>query len=196
MYLDTETERVNVGGAGAALYYGKATDPVENKETLYWHLPINSLEDQKDNPKIDDIILNKDGAFYRILAINSTDFICSRLAVSGNGSSTGPNISSEIRPEINVVNNLNTTSLINGQDFSVFVTVSSYLTASGIPYDNLFTVQWTLTDVATETVYKKGNFDAQHNVEIELPLGDYLRDNTTTKITVWATGGNHDKESR
>jgi hypothetical protein len=66
---------------------------------------------------------------------------------------------------------LGTTSLINGQDFTLDVTVTSYLTAAGSPYDDLFTVFWELTDTSTNLVYKKGTFDAEHGVTQSLPLG-------------------------
>lgn len=196
IYLDTDKERVAVGGSGASLYYGQA-EITQDEETLYYHLPINKLENKKDHPKIGDIILNKDGAFYRILAINSTDFICSQLAVSGTGGGNGNGPSLNIiRPEITVTNKLNTTSLINGQDFSVYIKVDSYLTATGVPYDDLLTVYWELTDTVSGLTYKRGTFDAQHGVEVELPLGTYLRESTTTKITAWASGGSHDEISR
>lgn len=202
IYLDTtkDGERINVGGAGAALYYGD-TKAVENENTLLYHIPLDGLEDDKGNPKVGDLILNQaDGAFYRIKEITSTEFICKQLAVSGSGGGGGGNVSSVIRPEIDVKNTLGTTSLINGQDFTLDVTVTSYLTAAGSPYDDLFTVFWELTDTSTNTVYKKGTFDAEHGVTKQLtfgPNGVYpLRDSATTKIQVWADGGNHDQISR
>ena len=199
IYLDTtrDGERINMGGAGAALYYGN-TKAVENEETLLYHLDINGLEDKSGNPKVGDLILNQeDGAFYRIIEITSTEFICKQLAVSGTGGGGGGGGSvSIIRPEIDVKNTLGTTSLINGQDFTLDVTVTSFLTAAGSPYDELFTVFWELTDTSTNIVYKKGTFDAEHLVTKQLPLGPYLRDSTTTKIQIWADGGNHEQISR
>jgi hypothetical protein len=41
--LDTDTQRINVGGSGAGLYYAKA-EVIQNEETLYYHLAIDSLE--------------------------------------------------------------------------------------------------------------------------------------------------------
>ena len=198
IYLDTtkDGERINVGGAGAALYYGD-TKAVENENTLLHHIPLDGLEDDKGNPKVGDLILNQaDGAFYRIIEITSTEFICKQLAVSGTGGGGGGGVSSVIRPEIDVKNTLGTTSLINGQDFTLDVTITSYLTAAGSPYDDLFTVFWELTDTSTNLVYKKGTFDAEHGVTQSLPLGQHLRESTTTKIQVWADGANHDQISR
>lgn len=198
IYLDTTKsgERINVGGAGAALYYGD-TKAVENEETLLYHLDLDGLENENDNPKVGDLILNQDdGAFYRIVEITDTAYICKQLAVSGSGGGGGGGTSSIIRPEIEVKNTLGTTSLINGQDFTLDVTVTSYLTAAGSPYDELFTVFWELTDTSTNIVYKKGTFDAEHGVTVQLPLGPYLRESTTTKIQVWADGPNHEQISR
>ena len=155
IYLDTtkDGERINVGGAGAALYYGD-TKAVENENTHLHHIPLDGLEDDKGNPKVGDLILNQaDGAFYRIIEITSTEFICKQLAVSGTGGGGGGGVSSVIRPEIDVKNTLGTTSLINGQDFTLDVTITSYLTAAGSPYDDLFTVFWEITDTSTNLVY-------------------------------------------
>ena len=51
-------------------------------------------------------------------------------------------------------------------------------------------------DTSTSTTYKRGTFDINHGIEAELPLGEYLRESATTKITIWATGGSHDEISR
>ena len=70
MYLDKETERIQIGGgSGAVIFYGNSEEKlVEDSNTELYSFPKDYLENQKDKPKIDDIILNvNDGAFYRIV---------------------------------------------------------------------------------------------------------------------------------
>jgi hypothetical protein len=142
--------------------------------------------------------LNKDGAFYRIRLISGSHFICDRIAVSGTGGGSGGSSPSGgvIRPEIQFINKLGTTSLINGQDFTVFIKATSYLTAAGAPYDDFLTIHWELIDTSTGAVYKQDIFDIPHGEERPLALGEFLRHSASTKISVWAEGGNHDEISR
>ena len=198
MYLDANEKRISIGGAGASIYYCDV-QPVENKNTLLFHLAITGLENKNDKPKANDIILNTyDKAFYRIQRITSTEFICTRLAISGTGDgSTSGGGTGERRPDIIYSNKLGTTTLINGQDFSVYITaISVNRPDNGKPYDNKLTVHWKLIDTLDGSVYKNGQTDVDNNVETEIQLGNYLRESTTTKIELYATGGNHQKESQ
>ncbi|MGN1342639.1 MAG: hypothetical protein ACI4VL_05385 [Bacilli bacterium] len=112
IYLDTSTERVLMGGAGASIYYGIATDFEGDEDTKIYNYPINGLEDSSDSPKEGDIILNGDGRFFRILAIYNNYYKCSLLAVSGSGNGTGGG-SNDLRPFIKV-EELDNYNLING----------------------------------------------------------------------------------
>ena len=83
IYLDTyKKERIPVGGSGAAIYYAKEA-ATENLETTYFEINRQGLENNKDKPKINDIILGTDKAFYKIINITEFLFICERLAIAG-----------------------------------------------------------------------------------------------------------------
>lgn len=81
-------ERIILGGSGASLYYALCENVIENADGTY-SLPNNSLEDQSAKPKEGDLIINSDGAFYKVLIINEDNFVCNRLAVSGTGGGGG-----------------------------------------------------------------------------------------------------------
>ena len=114
IYLDTSTERVLMGGAGASIYYGIATGFDGDEDTKIYNYPINGLEDSSDSPKEGDIILNGDGRFFRILAIYSDYYKCSLLAVSGSGTGGGGGSSNDLRPFIKL-EELDNYNLINDQ---------------------------------------------------------------------------------
>jgi hypothetical protein len=114
IFIDTATERIPMGGSGAAIYYGRATDVVENETTSYYDYPITGLEDKQASPKVGDIILNSDGKFFRILYIQNTYFECILLAVSGSGDgSGGGGTTGKTRPTL-MLEPLSTYNLING----------------------------------------------------------------------------------
>ena len=81
-------ERIILGGSGASLYYSLCESVSENVDGTY-SLPISSLEDQSAKPKEGDLIINNDGAFYKVLNITDEALVCSRLAVSGSGGGGG-----------------------------------------------------------------------------------------------------------
>ena len=81
-------ERIILGGSGASLYYSLCESVSENVDGTY-SLPISSLEDQSAKPKEGDLIINSDGAFYKVLNITDEAIVCSRLAVSGSGRGGG-----------------------------------------------------------------------------------------------------------
>lgn len=122
MYLDTIDDRINVGGAGASIYYNNG-EAIEKEE--YWLIDRNTLLNSNDSPTIKDILLNEnDGCFYKIENIDINYFICTRISVSGNGEITGPTkslpslfLSKELekQPDSNI---------INGSDWIVYFTAT------------------------------------------------------------------------
>lgn len=92
IFLDYNEERLTMGGNGASLFY--ATDP-EVTIDLYdrYYIDFSALDDPDASLKVDDLIINSDGSFYRILEVDTNNgyAICSRIAVSGTGGGgTGP----------------------------------------------------------------------------------------------------------
>ena len=91
MYLDTETERISVGGTGAAVLYADAENVQQDLTDLTYLIYYSSLEKGSTTPRKDDLIINKDGTFYKVVSYDKiTDVIkCKKIAVSGTGGGGG-----------------------------------------------------------------------------------------------------------
>ena len=70
-YMDKGKERIPVGGGnGAAILYANfPSDVTPNEEGLYEFSILNLLEGSP-KPNENDLVLNEDGTFYKILEIN------------------------------------------------------------------------------------------------------------------------------
>ena len=93
MFLDTATERINVGGGGVAVLYAKQKDVTQDLTDMSYVIYFSELEDQDAAPKKDDLIINSNGTFYKIISYKKATGIikCSRIAVSGTGGGGGGN---------------------------------------------------------------------------------------------------------
>ena len=99
MYLDcydasgTEKNKLAIGGGGVSLIYGNDEDPIpisEEENNTLFSLQLSKLEAKAS---ADDLILNIDGCFYKVLSITNNVANCLRLAVSGSGGGgSGSNI--------------------------------------------------------------------------------------------------------
>lgn len=85
IYLDYNDQRIPMGGNGASLYYANDTDVV--KDLLdYYYIDIDTIVDAGSSLKANDLIINGDGAFYRVLEVTDENTAkCTRIAVSGTG---------------------------------------------------------------------------------------------------------------
>ena len=83
LYLDHQTERKVMGGSGASLYYAEDLGVETNAARKY--LIKKVAVPNYGNVKIDDLIINADGCFYRVYNIDAEVFVCDRMAVSGTG---------------------------------------------------------------------------------------------------------------
>lgn len=87
IYLDYENQRLTMGGNGASLYY--ANDEAVDKDLLdNYFIDIDTILEAGSSLKVNDLIINSDGAFYRIIEVLQNERLvkCLRLAVSGTGS--------------------------------------------------------------------------------------------------------------
>ena len=129
IYLDKGNERISVGGGvGSVIFYGNAEEKlVQDPDSLYYEFPKVYLENEDLKPKIDDIILNSDGAFYRVLAEFVDYFVCQLLSVSGTGEGPGGTGGTK-RPGLTINTDKSCpTSLINGQDAEIYLPESNRL---------------------------------------------------------------------
>jgi len=117
IYMDTATERVGMGAAGVAIYYGDV-ELKHDKEIIYYTLPKNKVQ---GNAKVDDLIFNTDGGFYKVYNVEADSYTCTLLAVSG-GTATGPVATA---PSIEVSVPAISKTLINGQTASFSIVSES-----------------------------------------------------------------------
>lgn len=86
IFLDANGERKTMGGAGASIYYAQALTVTETSAGTYL-LMYGDLEDTQASVKPSDLIINKNGSFYKVLDANKDTGIieCELLAISGTG---------------------------------------------------------------------------------------------------------------
>ena len=99
IYMDCDFEdlhgmnfqnRISFGG-NSGIYYGNRTfsvDEIEQSSFLFY-FPGDFNGDSNELPTIDDIIINSDGCFYRIIGIENNQITTNKLTVAGSGGGGG-----------------------------------------------------------------------------------------------------------
>ncbi len=83
IYLDNKDQRIMFGGSTGILYADKKFP----EDTESFSFALEDLENATDYPSKDDLILNSDGSFYRVIKVNSAGNTISviQLTVAGGG---------------------------------------------------------------------------------------------------------------
>ena len=84
-----QKNKLPVGGGGVSLIYGNDENPIaasEEEDNVLFSLELLQLEEKA---RENDLILNSDGCFYKVLSVTDTIANCIRLAVSGSGGGGG-----------------------------------------------------------------------------------------------------------
>lgn len=196
IYMDDKGQRVLVGGGqGATVYYAQANN-IEQNTQLYYVISKEDLETPDANYILGDILINKDGSFYRISFFpegNDKELWCDRIAISGSGdgSGTGSNVGKKISIK---VNSPETTNLINGQDFSITFTATSATDFEGEIVDENLQVIWNLSEknltTGTYTQYYEKTIDVVSGEQTSIEIGSMMKNNATIKLTMYAYGLN------
>ena len=86
IFIDSKGQsKIPMGGRGAAVIYTNGT-AVQNSDDDYYSLSIDSLVNADDTVKNGDLLINRDGSFYKVIEVLEDYFSCERIAVSGIGS--------------------------------------------------------------------------------------------------------------
>lgn len=144
-------------------------------------------------PSVDDLVLNlKDGCFYRVIEVAETEdtktYMVLKLTVAGGGDS-----SSSLAKSISLlVNTGSTTSLINGQTYTIAATASAAQDKEGNVLDETITAHWSLSEkTATGYVtYYTTSFDMKSGDTVKLEIGSLMRENSTVKFSIYVRGTN------
>lgn len=190
--IDSET-RVAMGGSGVSLLYGNAPT-IEPDEYSQYTLEFDHLEEDI-TPKEGDLILNQDGIFYRVQSVDATEqlIICTLMSVSGSGGGggggTGPSYAKKIGIKITTPE---TSTLINGQAIGIKFTATSGVDVDGSVMDDRLTVRWQLEAKSgtSYTLYDQGLLDVESGIESIFELGEKLRPDATSRLTMQAVGVN------
>lgn len=144
-------------------------------------------------PSVDDLILNlKDGCFYRVTEVAEIEdqkiYMVLKLTVAGSGDS-GSSLAKSISL---LVNTGSTTSLINGQTYTITATASAAQDKEGNVLDETITAHWSLSEkTATGYVtYYTTSFDMKSGDTAKLEIGSLMRENSTIKFSIYVRGTN------
>lgn len=171
-------ERITLGGSGASLYYALCENVIENVDNTY-SLPVSSLEDPMANPKEGDLIINSDGAFYKVLIIDKDNLVCSRLTVSGTGGGGGGDTPSGNKITLTVEGISSQSQFIYGQIAYVTLTASNTL---GNPVAYSVKIINQNGDKTFTDEYTVGDGLSPNNTPVQFELGSKLREGTSKVI--------------
>ena len=165
IYLDKDGDRIlmsNVSGSGvgsSGIIYANGTsegetpniiavDP-EDEENKEFRI-LSSAFENETLPSLNNLILNADGRFFRVLAVNETlnEVTASLLAVSGSGNS-GPVVPVDPDVRINLGDNsYDYMSFIYGQETYLEFTPEA-------DRDNYVSLRFVVKNADQETLYEK-----------------------------------------
>ena len=179
IYIDTDQEnKLPVGGAGnSGIYYGtKAEVSDEEFESARVSFTLGTHIEGEELPSVDDLILNADGSFYRVVSINAEaqSVIGLRLTVAGSGGGGGSTPSGTTPSWVDIVS-LDTSDFIYGQPAYLTLTPYSELDRKGEPLDkNGLTIRWKIIARGSKE-YVEGTIDNLVNgVPVEFDFGSKL----------------------
>ena len=196
IYMDKGKERIPVGGGNGAtiLYANFPSDVTPNEEGLYEFSILNLLEGSP-KPNENDLVLNEDGTFYKILEINQNTLICKLISVSGGGGEGPGNIGYRTSLTVLPIENA---QLINNQKFEIQFVANAEKDSEGNYTDDYVTVNWTLEayDGVNYLAYANGVLGATtkdriyNGITQTFDLTTKLRTSTTSRLTLVAHSPN------
>lgn len=132
MILDTLDNRITLGNTSANIFYANATNLVSNVNGSF-NIFKRYFDDPNALPKTNDLIINKDGRFFKVISYSAIDperqfANCALIAVSGTGggSSTGPSTPSQGKDITITFEPFKTTFIYNSPYTIQFVPVANY----------------------------------------------------------------------
>ena len=198
IYLDANGGRYLMGGGNSGIVYADGTETditkasADETDTEYY-IALTALENSAVIPKEDDLILNSDGRFFRVLSYDASNqrIVALLLAVSGSGGG-GSDTSYKRRFTIDL-EKPNPSTLINGQNFRIYFTVKSAIDNNDYVLDNDFVAYITLAEKVSGTTdsfitYYSSQTDVQNDIRTYFDITEFLRESTTTRITIYAKG--------
>lgn len=184
IYLDKDGLRYLMGGSSGGFTWCNGTDNTiiktsDDEENTTYAISFQALETSVI-PKKDELILNSDGRFFRVLSINNEQqqIIANLIAVSGTGGGSGGNVG-PVTPDTRI--NLNG----NSYDYMSFIYgQQSYI--EFIPeadHDSIVSLHFLITNPDGSQVYEKLFQEVQANQLYQFDMGN-VPTGTGMKMTI------------
>lgn len=183
IYLDSQGQRVPMGGSGASFYYTTQAEVPSNEETGLYTIHQSSFVDESAVAKTNDMLINTDGIWYRVVNIEGNDYLCTRMAVSGGGGGVSYSEKAKLSKRDPASN-----YLINGREASISIyAISGRDTFDGTYLDEKLTVYWTLSEEAIDThvitQYAQGNFSINGTTDEDNPIWEQFEYGTKARFS-------------
>jgi len=180
IYVDKDGERITMGGAGIAWYYAYQAEVAQDDNDNYI-IPASAV-DTDQIVKIDDLLINTDGAFYKVLSYSNDNYLCSQIAVSGSGGGGGgPVIEDDLTLSIDSSTIDRGMTFIQGQNYYISVTGTSTIDSQVSLFfqftgENGYSAQRNITSPSGEPCLLNINFlPANENIKMVVEVSS---DNT------------------
>ena len=206
IYLDVNGSKHPMGSGSSGILYAEANEDTLTKEVPEdeaddkYFMSIEALEEKSRSKKVlaDDLILNADGRFFRILSVDDANqqIYCQLLAVSGTGGGGGGGATYSNRSKI-YKKDPASNYLINGRAASIEVyAVSGRDPEDGSQLDEKLIVHWVLSEKTSTGLwseYKSETFPIDASTTEDpiwksFEFGTKARQSTTNRLTMWVTG--------
>ena len=133
IYLDVDGSKHLMGGGNSGIIYAKGTDTTiikvsENEEEVNYYIDFEALENANVLPQQNDLILNSDGRFFRVLSVNAAEskLTALLLAVSGTGGGGGTTpVANDLTLSVDTQTVSANSTYIFGQEYYINFTVTS-----------------------------------------------------------------------
>ena len=203
MYLDTQGDRVPVGGGnGVVIHYGRIPADLEPESLNTYSVTYPDMfENQKTTPQIGDLILNSDGSFLRITDFDGENiYKCVKVLVSGvggGGGSTGGDVSIGQAMQLTLTRGTPSSTVLNGQSVPVTIKAVSAKDTNGVELDQEIYLTYTISTYENNqigTQYRSGALnDLISGESMTYDFGSELRPDAQSIIIVSALSNSVEK---
>lgn len=189
IFLGKGYDLIPMGGGGVSVLYADGEVIDNNNET--YTLQKDSLLDETATPKEDDLIINKDGRFFKVTYydIMGGTITCQLIAVSGSGGGggggEGGGPGGDSSQNITVVYHNSSMSFLKGDKFYID------LTATGPENISSMYLEYTVYSAAGGTP-KTNSMQITSGQKVSIEVGEYMRiGNNRVEISISGIGANN-----
>ena len=184
IFFDTATERKVMGGAGVSVFFASDDEVITNLSTNTFKIHQNKIK-TTTKVNINDLIINADGRFFKVISIDGSLVICSLIAVSGTGGGGGSS-SSTGGVQIEFLQNMfEMPTFLYGVEKNI--SFIPKITGDNNE-DTYFSIKWTIVG-SNDNYIKTGTLNRLKKDEIvEFDLGSKLYEGINSRIIFKITG--------